>query len=120
VPAGGNVPGGAGQTVGEGGGELGWGDVVPAGRGRRPGGGRKKLADTDPGLGPALLGLGGGFPRGGPGAPVLWTTKSAVKLSGALTAAGHRCSPQTCWRLLGEQGFSTQSNARVAEGKQHA
>src|SRR6202044_2838080 len=120
VPAGGNVPGGAGQTVGEGGGELGWGEGGPAGRVRRPGGGRKKLADTDPGLVPALLALVEDSTRGDPGSPLLWTTKSAVKLSGALKAAGHRCSPQTCWRLLGEQGFSTQSNARVAEGKQHA
>src|ERR1700733_5115321 len=115
-----NVTGAAWQTVADGAAELGSGDVVPAGRVRRPGGGRKKLADTDPGLVPALLALGEDSTRGGPGSPLLWTTKSAVKLSGALTAAGHRCSPQTCWRLLGEQGFSTQSNARVAEGKQHA
>ena len=115
-----NVTGAAWQTVADGAAELGSGDVVPAGRVRRPGGGRKKLADTDPGLVPALLALVEDSTRGDPGSPLLWTTKSAVKLSGALTAAGHRCSPQTCWRLLGEQGFSTQSNARVAEGKQHA
>src|ERR1700733_6113009 len=120
APAVANVTGAAWQTVADGAAELGSGDVVPAGRVRRPGGGRKKLADTDPGLVPALLALGEDSTRGGPGSPLLWTTKSAVKLSGALTAAGHRCSPQTCWRLLGEQGFSTQSNARVAEGKQHA
>ena len=115
-----NVTGAGWQTVADGAAELGSGDVVPAGRVRRPGGGRKKLADTDPGLVPALLALVEDSTRGDPGSPLLWTTKSAVKLSGALTAAGHRCSPQTCWRLLGEQGFSTQSNARVAEGKQHA
>src|ERR1700733_2057140 len=120
APAVANVTGAAWQTVADGAAELGSGDVVPAGRVRRPGGGRKKLAGTDPGLVPGLLGLVGGSTRGDPGSPLLWTTKSAVKLSGALTAAGHRCSPQTCWRLLGEQGFSTQSNARVAEGKQHA
>src|ERR1700733_14468792 len=120
VTAGANVTGAGWQTVADGAAELGSGDVVPAGRVRRPGGGRKKLADTDPGLVPALLALVEDSTRGDPGSPLLWTTKSAVKLSGALTAAGHRCSPQTCWRLLGEQGFSTQSNARVAEGKQHA
>src|SRR3974390_1824001 len=41
----------------EGGGE-------PLGRARRPGGGRKKLAEADPGLRPALLALGDP-PRGG-------------------------------------------------------
>ena len=114
-----NVTGAAWQTVADGAAELGSGQVAPAGRVRRPGGGRKKLAETDPGLVPALLALVEDSTRGDPGSPLVWTTKSAVKLSGALTAAGHRCSPQTCWRLLGEQGFSTQSNARVSEGKRH-
>ena len=49
----------------------------------------------------------------------MWTTKSAVNLAGALTAQGHPCSPQTAWRLLREQGFSTQANAKVAEGRRH-
>jgi hypothetical protein len=26
-------------------------------------------------------------------------------LAGELTAAGHRCSPQTTWRLLHQEGF---------------
>ena len=41
------------------------------------------------------------------------------KLSDELTAAGHPCSPQTAWRLLHEQGFSTQANAKVSEGRRH-
>ena len=114
-----DMTGAAWQTVADGAAELESGQVAPAGRVRRPGGGRKKLAETDPGLVPALLALVEDSVRGDPCSPLVWTTKSAVKLSRALTAAGHRCSPQTCWRLLGEQGFSTQSNARVAEGKRH-
>ena len=74
---------------------------------------------ADPGLVPALLGLVRDSARGDPESPLLWTTKSAKHLSGALTAAGHRCSPQTAWRLLREQGFSTQANAKVAEGRRH-
>jgi hypothetical protein len=93
--------------------------VVPEGRVRRPGGGRKKLAETDPGLVPALLALVEDSTRGDPQSPLAWTTKSVKNLSGELTAAGHPCSPQTAWRLLHEQGFSTQSNARVTEGKRH-
>src|SRR5580698_1874960 len=99
--------------------ELQSGQAGPPGRVRRPGAGRKKLAETDPGLVPALLALVEDSTRGDPESPLAWTTKSAQHLSDALTAAGHRCSPQTAWRLLHEQGFSTQANAKVAEGRRH-
>jgi hypothetical protein len=107
------------QTVADGAEELGSGEVAPPGRVRRPGAGRKPLSVADPGLVPALLALVEDSSRGDPGSPLQWTTKSVKHLSGALAAAGHRCSPQTAWRLLREQGFSTQANARVAEGKRH-
>src|SRR5579863_6132528 len=107
------------QTVANGAAELGSGEVAPRGRVRRPGAGRKPLAETDPGLVPALLALVEDSSRGDPESPLLWTTKSAVNLSGELRARGHACSPQTAWRLLGEQGFSTQANAKTAEGKRH-
>src|SRR5215472_14033878 len=107
------------QTVADGAAELESGQLPPEGRVRRPGGGRKRLADADPGLLPALLGLVEDSSRGDPQSPLLWTTRSVKSLAGELTAAGHRCSPQTAWRMLGEQGFSTQSAARVTEGRRH-
>jgi hypothetical protein len=107
------------QTVANGAAELGSGLVAPPGRVRRPGAGRKKLAETDPGLVPALLALVEDSARGDPQSPLLWTTKSAKNLSDELTAAGHRCSPQTAWRLLRGQGFSAQANAKAAEGRRH-
>ena len=107
------------QTVANGAAELGSGQVAPGGRVRRAGAGRPKLAETDPGLVPALLALVQESVRGDPESPLLWTTKSAVHLSAELTRQGHACSPQTAWRLLREQGFSTQSNAKVTEGKRH-
>jgi hypothetical protein len=107
------------QTVADGAAELGSGQVAPPGRVRRPGAGRKKLAETDPGLVPELLALVEDSSRGDPESPLLWTTKSVKHLSGELTAAGHPCSPQTAWRLLRGQGFSTQANARVTEGRRH-
>ena len=113
------VTGASWQTVADGAAELESGRVAPPGRIRRPGAGRKKLAGTDPGLVPALLALVADSSRGDPESPLLWTTKSVKKLAGELTAAGHRCSPQTAWRLLHEEGFSTQANARVAEGRRH-
>jgi Rhodopirellula transposase DDE domain len=107
------------QTVADGAAELESGQVAPPGRVRRPGAGRPKLAEADPGLVPALLALVEDSARGDPESPLQWTAKSAKHLSDALTAAGHRCSPQTAWRLLREQGFSTQANAKVAEGRRH-
>jgi hypothetical protein len=107
------------QTVADGAVELASGDAVPAGRVRRPGGGRKKLADSDPGLVPALLELVADSARGDPESPLQWTTKSMRHLAGALAARGHRCSPQTAWRLLQAQGYSMQAAAKVLEGSGH-
>jgi hypothetical protein len=107
------------QTVADGAAELESGQVAAPGRVRRPGAGRPKLAERDPGLVPALLALVEDSSRGDPESPLLWTTKSAKNLAGELTAQGHACSPQTAWRLLGEQGFSTQANAKVTEGRRH-
>ena len=114
-----NVTGASWQTVADGAAELESGQVAAAGRIRRPGGGRKTLAGADPGLVPALLALVEDSARGDPESPLAWTTKSVKKLAGELTARGHRCSPQTAWRLLHDEGFSTQANARVLEGKRH-
>ena len=107
------------QTVADGAAELESGQAVPDGRVRRPGAGRKKLAETDPGLLPALLALVEDCTRGDPESPLAWTTKSAKRLAGELTGQGHRCSPQTAWRLLHQEGFSTQANAKVTEGRRH-
>ena len=113
------VTGASWQTVADGAAELESGQVVLAGRIRRPGAGRKTLAEADPGLVPALLALVADSARGDPESPLAWTTKSAKKLAGELTGQGHRCSPQTAWRLLHGQGFSTQANAKVTEGRRH-
>ena len=107
------------QTVADGAAELESGQVAAPGRVRRPGAGRPKLAETDPGLVPALLALVQDSARGDPESPLLWTTRSAARLAGELTVRGHACSPQTAWRLLREQGFSTQASAKAEEGRRH-
>jgi len=91
----------------------------PADRIRRPGGGRKKLADLDPGLRPALLALVEPDQRGDPMSPLRWTTKSTRNLARQLTSAGHRCSADVVADLLHEEGFSLQGNAKTIEGRQH-
>ena len=91
----------------------------PEPRVRAPGGGRKKLAETDPGLGPALMALVEPESRGDPQSPLRWTCLSTRNLAGTLTAAGHACSAPTVARLLKAEGYSLQGNAKVAEGAQH-
>jgi hypothetical protein len=91
----------------------------PLGRVRRPGGGRKRAADTDPGLVAALLALVEPEERGDPMSPLRWTVKSTRTLAGELTRQGHGVSADTVGDLLREQGFSLQGNARTLEGKRH-
>jgi transposase len=91
----------------------------PLGRARRAGGGRKRVADLDRGLRPALLALVEPDMRGDPMSPLRWTTKSTRKLAEELTRQGHRISADTVGDLLREEGFSLQGNARTLEGKQH-
>jgi hypothetical protein len=91
----------------------------PLGRARRPGGGRKRAADLDPGLRPALLALVEPDERGDPMSPLRWTTKSTRVLAAELTAQGHKVGADTVADLLRSEGFSLQGNAKTIEGKQH-
>ena len=91
----------------------------PLGRARRAGGGRKRAAVTDPGLVPALLALVEPEERGDPESPLRWTVKSVRTLAAELTAQGHPVSAATVDKLLHEQGFSLQANAKTIEGRQH-
>src|SRR5690348_4010179 len=91
----------------------------PLGRARRPGGGRKRAADLDAGLRPALLALVEPDERGDPMSPLRWTTMSTRKLAAELTRQGHKVSAETVGDLLREEGFSLQGNAKTVEGRRH-
>ena len=91
----------------------------PLGRVRRPGGGRRRVADLDPGLRSALLALVEPDERGDPMSPLRWTVKSTRTLARELNRAGHRVSADTVGDLLREEGFSLQANAKTIEGTQH-
>jgi len=95
------------------------GDPLPNGRVRVLGGGRKLAEDQDPDLVPALLALVEPDERGDPMSPLRWTTKSLRNLAEELTLQGHPVSAPTVGRLLKDQGFSLQANAKTLEGKQH-
>jgi hypothetical protein len=105
-------------TVSLGVGELEAG-AEPLGRARRPGGGRKRAADLDPGLRPALMALVEPDERGDPMSPLRWTTKSTRNLADELTRQGHKAGADTVGDLLRAEGFSLQGNARAIEGNQH-
>src|SRR5947207_4099386 len=91
----------------------------PLGRARRPGGGRKRAADVDPGLRPALLALVEPQERGDPMSPLRWTTKSTRNLADELTRQGHQVSADTVGDVLRAEGFSLQGNAKSIEGQRH-
>jgi Rhodopirellula transposase DDE domain len=91
----------------------------PLGRARRPGGGRKRAAELDPGLLPALLALVEPDERGDPMSPLRWTTKSTRTLAAELTAQGRKVSADTVGDMLKGEGFSLQGNVKTVEGKQH-
>jgi len=91
----------------------------PLGRARRPGGGRKRAADLDPGLRPALLALVEPEERGDPMSPLRWTTKSTRALAAELTRQGHKAGADTVGDLLRAEGFSLQGNAKTIEGQRH-
>ena len=91
----------------------------PEGQVRRSGGGRKSAAELDRDLVPALLALVEPDERGDPESPLRWTTKLLRHLAGELGREGHRASAPTVGRLLRDNGFSLQGNAKVLEGQQH-
>ena len=107
------------QTVANGAAELASGDGAPAGRVRRAGAGRRKLADKDPGLVPALRALLQESTRGDPCSPLLWTTLLVRDIARELARCGHRCGKNTVARLLAADGFSLQGNSRTIEGRRH-
>ncbi|BAM07885.1 ISAzo13 family transposase [Leptospirillum ferrooxidans] len=86
---------------------------------RRPGGGRKKVADRDPALLANLESLVEPVTRGDPETPLRWTTKSLRRLSDELKAMGHTVSHASVGTLLGELGYSLQANVKTLEGGDH-
>jgi hypothetical protein len=89
------------------------------GRVRRPGGGRRAVAEKDPGLVAALKRLIEPATRGDPVRPLLWVSKSMDKLARSLTAMGHKVGADTVRKELSKLGFSRQHNRKADEGARH-
>jgi hypothetical protein len=86
---------------------------------RGPGGGRKPLTETDPGLLEALEALVDPATRGHPESPLRWTCKSTAKLAEELQRQKHWVSDRTVAALLKEAGYSLQANRKTKEGSSH-
>jgi len=99
--------------------ELETGDSPPAGRVRRPGGGRKSAVHHQPDLPDKLEALVQPLTRGDPESPLRWTLKSTRRLSRELAAQGYSASSRVVRLLLREMGYSLQGNRKTLEGKQH-
>jgi hypothetical protein len=89
------------------------------GRIRKPGGGRPRLTQLQPGLEEALDRLVDPVTRGDPESPLRWTTKSCDRLCQALVKLGFDASPSTIRRLLRAQGYRMQSTRKVLERRHH-
>jgi hypothetical protein len=94
-------------------------DFGLAGRVRRPGGGRKLLEETDPGLCDALDALIDPMTCGDPESPLRWTCKSTRRLAEELGRQGHPVCARTVAALLHEMGYSLQANRKTREGGTH-
>jgi len=86
---------------------------------RRPGGGRKRLTQTDPELPEVLRALVDPATRGHPQSPLLWSSKSTSKLAAELARQGHPVSDRTVATLLKAEHYSLQANRKTQEGSSH-
>lgn len=84
---------------------------------RSPGGGRKKLQETDATLVADLEELLD--PKGDPETLVRWTTKSLSNLTASLEKQKHIIKKSALANLLGSLGFSLKGNKKNIEGVSH-
>ena len=95
------------------------GATLPPGRIRKPGGGRKRARDKQPGLSDALAALVEPTERGDPEHPLRWTCRSTSQLAAELRRQGFQIGPRTVAKELKAQNFSLQSNRKTREGASH-
>ena len=86
---------------------------------RRPGAGRKRAVDTQPGLMAALDQLVEPTTRGEPESPLRWTCKSTRVLAEELVRQGFHVSHETVSQLLQAADYSLQGNRKTREGDDH-
>src|SRR2546429_8439467 len=100
------------QTVANGKAELDAEEELPPGRQRRPGGGRKTLAETDPGLAAALEKLIRDAMRGDPESPLVGGSRSGQQLACPVAAGQHPVRGLPPMHVQGGGGLTDRARAR--------
>ena len=93
--------------------------TIEKGRIRRPGGGRKKITETEPQILSALESLVDPVTRGDPESPLRWTIKSTRTLAKELSEKGFKVGKSAVAVMLDLLGYSLQSNQKRLEGANH-
>ena len=91
-------------------------ELATEGRIRQPGGGRKRLEESDPQLAAAPDRILEENTAGDPMSLLRWTNKSTTRLAEELSQQGHPVSDETVRRRLAELGYSLQGNVKSREG----
>ena len=86
---------------------------------RRKGGGRKSIAQKQPGLINALESMVEPFSKGDPENPLRWTSKSTRKLAASLNENNYKVSHTSVGVLLHQLGYSLQANKKTLENSSH-
>lgn len=99
--------------------ELDAGITLPEDRDRQPGGGRKKITQTDKTLEADLLHLLEDTAQGDPESPLKWTNKSLRILSQELEKKNHTISHTKAGHILKANDYRLQANKKSREGTDH-
>src|SRR5260221_3990045 len=86
---------------------------------RRPGAGRKREVERQPGLLAALETVIEDAIRGDPEAPLRWVSRSQRNIAEALRRQGFKVSQYLIGQLLRELKYSCQANRKTREGTNH-
>ena len=89
---------------------------LPHERSRRPGGGRKKGSELQPGLKPSLDAIVEPTAKGDPMSPLRWTTHSTRRLAELLRQQGFDVSKSQVCNLLHEMDYQLAANRKSLEG----
>ena len=86
---------------------------------RKPGAGRKRIAELSPAILKDLESLVDPVTRGDPMSPLRWTCKSTRQLARALEERGYEVSHRVVGEMLRQLGYSLQANVKTLEGSHH-
>jgi hypothetical protein len=88
-------------------------NIMPEGRSRKPGGGRKPVWEKQPGILPVLEETVSAHTKGDPERMLLWTNKSLRNLSKELAGKGYNACHCVVGELLKMPGYGLQADKKT-------